>query len=245
MNTTSGWVSTFPLRLIAVRDLTIIIPCHKEKENVVYKLYYELKDMGAQVIVVDDGGDMDLLEDINHITYQPNMGYGYAIKQGLRIVETPLACTMDGDGQHTAKDVYNLYQVYKLRTDLKMVVGQRWLNYEKPIRWIGRKVLNFIASIITGHYLSDLNSGLRIFDAKLVQNYSPILCDTFSFTTSLSISMVSDGYKIAYFPIDVKPRAFGKSHVRLVTDGLITLFYILYCGVGCRTRKLRYALRGA
>lgn len=225
-----------------MNDLTVVIPVRNEDEAIVTQLHSDLTDLGCKVIVVDDGNTMDL--GFPHIWYPAPMGYGYAIKQGIKQAETPLICTLDGDGQHGIQDVINLYHIYKMRSDLKMVIGQRWLNYEKPLRWIGRKWLNFIASIITGHYLSDLNSGLRVFDAKLAKGYSQILCDTFSFTTSLSISMVADGHKIAYYPIDVKPRTKGKSHVKVVKDGFITLWYILYCGIGCRTRGIRAWLAG-
>lgn len=227
-----------------MNDMTVVLPAHKEDPRLVTKLWAELKMLGCQVIVVDDGDTMLLPEEVDTIHYKPHVGYGYALKRGIQSCETTIVCTADSDGQHTVSDIQTLYKVYKMREDIKMVVGQRWLNNEKPHRWFGRKVLNFIGSLVSGHYLSDMNSGLRIIDAQLAKGYCPILCDTFSFTTSLSISMVADKHKIVYYPIDVQPRAFGKSHVRLVKDGLITLFYIFYCGIGCRTRGIRAWLNG-
>jgi len=219
-------------------DLTVVIPCRNENVENVTQTYTELTNMGCHVVIVDDGNTMLWPDDVNVVTYPAPMGYGYALKTGIRSAKTPIVLTMDGDGQHTVSDAQKLYKVFKLANS-EMVVGQRWLKYEKWYRKIGRKFLNFIASVIVGHYLVDLNSGMRIFDAKLACNYFPILCDTFSFTTSLSISMVADGHKVVYFPIDVKPRFSGKSHVNVIKDGFITLWFILYCGIGCRTRKLR------
>lgn len=224
-------------------DLTVIMPCYNEDVNTVTKTYCELSMMGFKVIIVDDGSHMDFPEELNVISYPVNMGYGYAIKQGIKASDTPLVMTMDSDGQHTSSDAQKLYQVFNLAEDVKMVVGQRWNLKEKPIRWIGRKILNFIASLISGHYLSDLNSGMRIFDAKLAKGYSPILCDTFSFTTSLTMAMVTDNQKMMYFPINVKPRANGKSHVKVVKDGLVTIYYIVWVGLALRTRNLRAWLR--
>lgn len=226
-----------------MKDCTVVIPVYKEDSVVVTKLYQDLKKEGYEVVIVDDGSQMDFPEGVNTISYRHNVGYGHALKTGIQSVTTSTVITADGDGQHTVEDINRLYQVYTLRTDLKMVVGQRWLPSEPFNRWVGRKALNFIGSIVSGHYLSDMNSGLRVINTKIAQSYSPILCDTFSFTTSLSISMVSDGHKIAYYPIDVQKRVKGKSHVKLVRDGLITLFYIFYCGIGCRTRNVRRWLR--
>src|SRR3990167_7986575 len=184
-----------------MNDCSIIIPVYQEDVKSVTKLYCELAMSGFKVIIVDDGGHSDFPNELNVITYPVNMGYGYAIKQGLTACDTPYALTMDGDLQHTVSDAQKLYKVFKMTEDMKMVVGQRWNLKEKPIRWIFRKIINFIGSIISGHYLVDMNSGMRIFDAHIAKSYSSILCDTFSFTTSLTMAMVTDKHKIMYFPI--------------------------------------------
>lgn len=225
-----------------MNDLTVVIPVHKEDPAFVTKTWAQLKNMGANVIIVDDGDTMLFDDEVDVIHYKPHVGYGYAIKQGIQSCETSIICTADGDGQHTVSDIQKLYQVYKL-SDCKMVIGQRWNLSESPIRWMGRKILNFFASLWAKHYLSDLNSGLRIFDATLAKNYAPILCDTFSFTTSLTMAMVTDNHKMCYFPIDVQPRRAGKSHVKVVQDGIITLWYICYIGFALRTRRVRGWIR--
>lgn len=226
-----------------MNDVTVVIPVYKENPEVVQKTYSDLVAMGTNVIIVDDGGTVDLPTTIKTIRYVPNMGYGYALKKGIEAADTDIVLTMDGDNQHLPEDALKLYRVYKMIKDCKMVVGQRWNLNEKPHRWFGRKVLNFIASCIAGHYLVDLNSGMRIFDRKIALGYKDILCDTFSFTTSLTMSMVTDGHKVAYFPIDVQPRKYGKSHVRLVSDGLVTAYYIIWVGLALRTRRLRGKIR--
>ena len=226
-----------------LKGLSVVIPCYKEDEKLVSQTYTELSFIGAEVIIVDDGDTMDFQDDFNVVRYVPQMGYGFAIKEGIKRASNSVICTMDGDGQHTVEDVCKLYTVYKLRDDFKMIVGQRWNLKEKWHRWAGRKVLNFLASCISGHYLSDLNSGIRIFTRNEALGYSSILCDTFSFTTSLTMSMVTDGHKMTYFPIDVKPRASGKSRVRVVKDGFVTLYYIIWVGIALRTRKIRKWMR--
>ena len=226
-----------------LKGLSVVIPCHKENPSLVTEIYCELKMLGAEVIIVDDGQTMDFDDSIDYHTYQPHMGYGYAIKEGVKKSTNTTICTIDSDGQHSVEDVCKMYTVFNLINDCKMLVGCRWNLNEKPHRWIGRKCLNFLASCIAGHYLIDLNSGMRIFTRTEAIGYSPILCDTFSFTTSLTMSMVTDGHKIAWFPIDVKPRKYGKSHVKVMKDGFITLYYIIWIGLALRTRKIREWIR--
>ena len=147
-------------------------------------------------------------------------------------------------GKHLVEDVQKLYQVYKMVTDCKMVIGQRWGLAETGLRFWGRKVLNAIATIIANHYMVDLNSGIRVFDRQIAIGYSPILCDTFSFTTSLTMSMITDKHKITWLPIEVQDRTYGRSRVKIVQDGLVTLYYIVWVGLALRTRKLRAWLSG-
>ena len=224
-----------------MNDLSIIIPIYYEDPTTVENIYHGLKDMGYQVIIVDDGDTTHL--KVPKLTYTTHKGYGYAIKHGIQHATTSTICTLDGDGQHNLNDVYKLWTVYQMVTDCKMVVGTRWGLNETWFRKLGRKALNFIATVISGHYMVDLNSGLRVFDRQLALGYETILCDTFSFTTSLSMSILSDGYKTAWLPIEVSERVYGASKVKVVKDGFITLYYIIRNGLAMRTRGLRKWLR--
>lgn len=221
-------------------ELTVVIPIYKEEPGIVEGLYRDLTEKGHKVVIVDDGGYTKLSVPKHDI---PHKGYGYALKYGILQAKTKAVCAIDGDGQHSVEDVDKLWKMYQMVTDCKMVIGTRWNLIEPFYRKIGRKVLNSIASMVCSHYFIDLNSGMRVIDRELAIRYFPILCDTFSFTTSITISMVADGYKIAWFPIDVKPRAFGKSTVKPILDGIITLYYILRNGLALRTRVPRRWLR--
>ena len=223
-----------------MNNLSIILPAYRENPAVVEGLYFHLTQLGCEVIVVDDGGYMELSIPHHKI---PHKGYGYALKYGILQAKNKVVCTMDSDFQHQPKDVEILYNVFKQRDDIAMVVGVRWSIKDSPIRWVFRKCINFLASIISSHYHQDLNSGMRIFNRKIVLDYRDILCDTFSFTTSITMAMTTDGYKIAYFPIDVLPRKHGKSTVKLFKDGFITLYYVVWIGLGLRTRKIRKTFR--
>ena len=42
--------------------LTVVIPCFREDEKLVTNTYTELTLLGAEVIVVDDGDNMDFID---------------------------------------------------------------------------------------------------------------------------------------------------------------------------------------
>lgn len=150
--------------------------------------------------------------------------------------------TLDGDGEHTISDVMRLATAWKIM-DADMLIGSRRLKKEIWYRYLGRKFLNWTASFLSMFWFQDLNSGMRIFKRTIVEGYIPILCKSFSFTTSLTLSMFLDGYRIEWFPIYNAPRKYGKSRVRIIKDGFVTLWYIIKISFALRTRKLRKLFR--
>src|SRR3990167_3043070 len=223
-----------------MNDLSICIPVLNENHSVIDNLVRELTSIGAEVIVVDDGSDNPYPDSIKHGV---SFGYGSALMTGIKNATRELILTADGDGQHSASEIVKLYHAFKLMGNVDMVVGKRVLKGEKFTRYIGRKLLNWTASLICNYWLNDLNSGCRIFHRRIALGYFPILCRTFSFTTLLTISMLCDGYRVEFFPINVAERASGKSKVKVVKHGLVTLYYILRNGFALRTRGVRKFLR--
>lgn len=221
-------------------DLAIVIPCYNENHDSLKKTVEELKSLGAEVIVVDDGSQVPYPESIKHGT---NFGYGSALMTGIKNATRDLVLTIDGDGQHTVKESVKLYHAFKLMEDADMVIGVRRLKNEKLLRFLGRKFLNWTASILCTYWISDLNSGARIFKRDVAISYFSILCRTFSFTTSLTISMMADKRIVEFFPIKIEERNHGKSKVNVFKDGWITLYYIVRNGTALRTRPIRSLLR--
>lgn len=224
-----------------MEDLSIVIPSYEEDHGILRGLVTEIESLGAEVIVVDDGSRDPFPGAIKHGT---NFGYGSALMTGIKNASRELVMTIDGDGQHSVSEVVKLYHAFKLIQDADMVVGVRRLKAEKLIRFLGRKFLNWTASIICTYWLSDLNSGMRIFKRQIAMGYFPILCRTFSFTTSITISFLCDNYRVEFFPIKVEDRKFGKTRVKVIRDGMITLYYILRNGFALRTRTIRGFFRG-
>ena len=219
-----------------MKDLTIVIPVRDEEPKTVSKLKARLESKGAEVIIVDDGSK---IPHPNAIKLGFNAGYGGAILTGIRNSTRPLILTMDGDGQHEAKYAEHLYTAWKMMDEVDMLIGVRRLQHEVWFRYLGRKFLNGVASLIAAYWLPDLNSGMRIFKKHIAEGYTPILCKQFSFTTSLTMSMILDGYRLEWFPIRVRERKHGQSRVKVIRHGLITLWYILKLGFALRTRAIR------
>lgn len=222
--------------------LSVVIPVHNEDDTVLQEVVSELKTHSDwEVIVVDDGSKRPASTATLFLT--PCQGYGAAIKAGVRHATAPLVATMDGDGQHRARDLERLAHFMDDFPECAMVIGDRRLKEPTFKRWMGRKVLNWMATFFAGRWIPDLNSGLRVFRRQHALGYEPILCDKFSYTTSLAMTFLTDGHKVDWVPIRVHPRVKGSSRVQLWKDGWRTLCLIVWIGGALRTRNIRNWLR--
>ena len=88
-----------------------------------------------------------------------------------------------------------------------------------------RLILKFLVEYTTGRKVPDVNSGLRVFSRQMIMPYFRHLCNTFSFTTSLTLVYMMDNRFVSYVNVAYNKR-IGKTKVRLFRDSLRTLQYI-------------------
>jgi hypothetical protein len=69
-----------------------------------------------------------------------------------------------------------------------------------------------LATHIAGQPIPDLNSGMRAFRRECVKQYFPILSNRFSFTTTVTLALLADDYRISYHSINYHQR-IGKSKI--------------------------------
>jgi len=108
-----------------------------------------------------------------------------------------------------------------------MVVGARQgKHYDESFsKKIFRKLLKWLVEFTAGRKIPDINSGLRIFSKSTVVTFFNTLCDSFSFTTSLTLGYMMTGKFVHYIPIEYHKRV-GKTKVKLFRDSLRTMQFV-------------------
>ena len=85
----------------------------------------------------------------------------------------------------------------------------------RPAKWF----ITRLASYMVGTRIPDLNSGLRIMKKEVVEKYIHLLPEGFSFTSTISLAMLANGYDVKYVPINYHHRK-GNSKIRPIYDTL-------------------------
>lgn len=222
------------------QPFSIIIPVYNEEDGIAATLddiqkICENLPVPHEIITVDDGSTdrtADVLSGysgLRAIAHLSNRGYGAALKTGIRHAKYPLIVITDADGTYPNERIPDLLLLAE-RAD--MVVGARTgknVQYSK-LRSIPKYFLVRFAQWIARSPIPDLNSGLRIFRKPIAEKFLHILPDGFSFTTTITLAMLTNNYIVLYEPIDYYFRT-GKSKIRPIRDTLGFVQLILRTGV--------------
>jgi glycosyltransferase involved in cell wall biosynthesis len=205
-------------------QVSVIIPAYNEGQsigslvNAIRSLYPDY-----EIIVINDGSTDETAESAREagaIVYgHPyNIGNGAAIKSGIRFASGDILVFMDADGQHDPEDIGRMIEFLP---EYDMVVGARPLKFESSwVRSLANRLYNRFASYVAKFQIKDLTSGFRAVKSEIVRNMLYLLPNTYSYPTTLTLSILRAGRSLKYMPIKVQRRQGGKSQIRMLRDGV-------------------------
>ena len=210
-------------------DTSVIIPLYNEAKTickVIEDIRASMSGKGkCEIVVVDDastdGVDRKALAEAADrlIEHSRNLGYGAALKTGIKHSQGDRIVIIDADGTYPANAIPALLDELN---EADMVVGARTGEdvhiplLRQPAKFVLAKLANFLAD----SDIPDLNSGLRAFKKKDFQHYIKLLPNGFSFTTTITLAYTSNDLTIKYVPINYHRRQGSKSKIRPISDTL-------------------------
>jgi glycosyltransferase involved in cell wall biosynthesis len=222
-----------------METLSIIIPVNNEEKAIsgTLALFRDLleKHPEIEVIFVDDGSTDHTLEILQSqldsrmklIIHQRNKGYGAALKSGVKAASHDYIAITDADGSYPSERLLELFQI-QLREGADMIVGLRTGEVVRTdfIRRVPKFFVRKLAEYLSGNEIPDLNSGLRIIRKELILNSLRYLPNGFSFTTTITLILLSHNQTIRYEPINYFKR-IGRSKISPLKDTVNFILLIL------------------
>lgn len=208
-----------------------MIPAFDEEAaigRVVTELKRVLGDRVGELLVIDDGSRDRTAEaaaaaGARVLSNGANRGYGASLKRGIREAKGEWVLTLDADGQHRAADALRLLEA---ADGFDMVVGRRARLLHSPLwRMPGKWLLTALAEYLCQREIPDLNCGLRVLRRAAAERYLHVCPSGFSFSTTMTMALLTRGQRVAFVPIEVNER-IGVSRVTLRT-GLETIILVL------------------
>jgi glycosyltransferase involved in cell wall biosynthesis len=204
-------------------DLAVVVPAYNECDAVtatLVRLQAVLASLPcrSEIVLVDDGSTdgtgarAAAVPGIRVITHATNQGYGAALRSGILATAARAVAIIDADGSYAPEAIPRLYDGL---AHADMVVGARRLQ-SSGVAWNrrpGKWLLNRFASYLADRDIPDLNSGQRVMRREALVRYLHLTPSGFSFTSTITLALISNGYHVIYEPIDYVRRA-GRSKLR-------------------------------
>jgi glycosyltransferase involved in cell wall biosynthesis len=202
--------------------VSVVIPAFEEDGAIgaVVQSLQALADW-REVLVVDDGSgdrtaEVAAAAGARVIKHPYNKGNGASVKSGIRQAAGEYILIMDGDGQHSAADALRLVSFLG---EYDLVVGARaGEGQASAARHLGNRMLNWLASYLTGRPIPDLTSGLRAARTSGLREFLHLFPNGFSTPTTSTMSFIKAGYSVKFEPISVAQRT-GQSKIKFAYDG--------------------------
>jgi glycosyltransferase involved in cell wall biosynthesis len=217
--------------------LSIIVPAYNEAGSigpVLDNIWQTMQAAGLEyeLLVVDDGSldrTIDVIQAGGYrvLRHPENRGYGAALKTGIRHAAYDLIAIIDADGTYPNERLPELARL-AVEGEYDMVVGARTGEevhiplLRRPAKW----ALNGLANHLARTTIPDLNSGLRVFRKDVAEEFKRYLPSSFSFTTTLTLALLTNDYTVRYVPISYRKRV-GNSKINPVKDTLNILGLIV------------------
>lgn len=171
----------------------------------------EIKDMGFDVIVVDDGSTDNTeraAADNGAIVMRhvKNLGKGASLKEGfdfiLRMTNFDFVVIMDGDGQHSPKDIQKFIVHARKQSD-DIVVGNRMgLTRNMPfVRNMTNRIMSSVLSTLCGQRIPDTQCGFRLIRRGVLEKIK-LESSKYDLESELLIKASRRNMKIASVPVE-------------------------------------------
>ena len=207
--------------------VAILIPALNE-ERAIREVVQGALQVSTRVIVVDDGSTDATAEHVADlpvtlIRHPRPMGKGAGLRDGFRLaltLEVDGVVTMDGDGQHLARDVPRLLAAARQHPDC-IVIGARIRNREQQpaARRRANAVADWGISWGAATPIADSQSGQRYYPRAALR-LADLHAEDFVFEAALLITACRElRLGVVSVPIDSRYEPqFRRSHFRPIRD---------------------------
>ncbi|MGE5280555.1 MAG: glycosyltransferase family 2 protein [Deltaproteobacteria bacterium] len=185
-----------------------VIPSYNEEKTIAW-LVREAKELGHDVLVVDDGSrdrtaalarsaGAEVLEN------ERNMGKGASLRNAFRHIrdrEADIVVVMDGDGQHLPRDIARLIEgIVKDGADI--VVGNRMGRAKGMpfVRWATNTFMSGLLSLLCRRMIPDTQCGFRALRMEALKNLM-LKTENFEIESEMLLEGSRRGLRIRSAPV--------------------------------------------
>jgi len=211
-----------------------MFPLYKDSRTVKKMIIKSLKVLKTlaeryEIVIVDDGcpeksgllakNFSKNIKKVKVIFHKQNLGYGSAIKTGLKNCKYQWIFQTDGDAEY---DVNDLKKLIKLTNRSDLIITYRFKKKYRTSRIIISWIYNVILRVLFLTNFKDISTGSRLIKKKMLnkiklKSKSPFI------GAELAIKSKHLGLKVSEVGIHTYPRTFGTGSTVSFKNILLTI----------------------
>jgi dolichol-phosphate mannosyltransferase len=221
-------------------DLSIIVPCYNEVENVskiqeeFLPVVIELANArSVEVVFVDDGSTDDTWQTLNDTfgnmdgfpavvkfeRHKVNRGLGAALRTGFAAAHGQVIVTTDSDGTYKFSEIPALLSY--LSQDVDIVTASPYHPEGEVVGVPGYRLIlsrgsSAIYRVLVDWHVHTYTSLFRAYRREVVENIT-FESDGYRAGTELMVKAMLAGYQVAEYPAALHRRVFGVSKAKLMS----------------------------
>ena len=216
------------------KSISLMFPLYKDRRTVKIMITKSLKILKKtkkkfEIIIVDDGcpeNSGKIASDIAKknkkikvFFHKKNLGYGAAIKTGLKNCKYECIFATDGDNEYDVNDLQKLLRAYKNNDLVITFRHKKKYNISRiTISWI----YNILLRILFRTNFKDISTGSRLINRKLTKKIklnsnSPFI------GAELAIKSKYAGFQVNQIGIHTYPRTFGQGSSVSLKNIILTI----------------------
>ena len=193
--------------------LSVLMPVYNEEAGLEAILHRVAEvDVDKEIIVVDDcsrDGTAAILSRIELpglrvIRHEVNKGKGAAIRTALQAATGEAVIIQDADLEYDPQDYPALLEPI-LKGEARAVYGVRDLRGQKPLLYLGNKLLTILTNLLYGVHLHDMETCYKVMTVEVARNLD-LECNRFDLEPEITAKIIRQGHRIREVPISYHPR---------------------------------------
>ncbi len=215
-----------------MENLTLIIPAKNESESLP-EVLKELKNLKCNIIIILEETDVRTIESIENfkckIVFQSGHGYGNALIEGMKNVETEYLCIFNADGSFDPADLIKMLKLCE--DDKDFIFASRYMKEggsddDTVLTKIGNFIFSLIGNIFFSLKISDILYTYLLGKTESFKKLNLISGD-FCLCVEMPIKAKKLNMKMIDTPSFERKRIAGKKKVNEFRDGLKILIYMI------------------
>ena len=215
-----------------MKNLTLIIPAKDEAESLP-EVLRELKDFKCNIIIILEETDTQTIKSIEsfkcRIVFQSGRGYGNALIQGMKNVETEYLCIFNADGSFDPSDLTKMLKLCE--DDKDFIFASRYMKKggsddDTILTKIGNYIFSLIGNIFFSLKISDILYTYLLGKTESFKKLN-LKSNDFCLCVEMPIKAKKLGMKMINTPSFERRRIAGKKKVNEFRDGFKILLYMI------------------